>query len=130
MSSDQVAIRYMQPGDKDFIMDSWIKGQYHGSPYWSQMPKQLFYIEASRLFQKILARASVRIAFLGDLDIAYVVYEGETLYWAYTKADYRNQGIIKLLTKDLTITTVTSSTLPGASITKRKKLTFNPFIKE
>lgn len=131
--SAQVVIRKAVPEDKDFILDSWCKGQYYGSPFWTQMPKQVFHsIYAKHVLQLLaLSATGVDVAVLSDdpnTIIGFIVYEGPILHWAYTKNDYRKQGIIKMLLKGKTITTVTASTLPGASITKKKKLVFNPFI--
>ncbi len=135
MSDAQVIVRQAKPNDKDFVMDSWIRGQYHGSPYWSQMPKDLFYKHYSKHINKILAipQTGIYIAVLAedpDMILGFIVMTLNTLHWAYTKNDYRGQGIQRLLTKGLPITTVSSTTLPGASITKKKKLIFNPFIGE
>lgn len=128
----RIIVRDMQPNDKEFIMDSWLKGQYNGSPYWSQMPIRLFYQEYTKRIEEILTKATVKVAVMeegSETIIGFSVHSGNTLHWVYTKLDYRSQGIMRLLTKNLTIEAVSSTTLPGASITKKKKLSFNPFRK-
>lgn len=133
MSEAQVIVRHAIPGDKDFVFDSWIRGQYHGSPYWSQMDKGLFYKEYSPYISHILSTTGthIQVAVLAEdpnTILGFIVVTGNILHWAYTKNDYRGQGILNLLLKNQDITMVSSTTLPGASIAKKKKLAFNPFI--
>jgi hypothetical protein len=128
----KVVVRPMQDTDKDFIMDSWIRGQYHGSPHWSQTSKEMFYKYYSDFISKILAnpRTEVNVAVFEDAEnviLGFSVNTGSTLHWVYTKADYRKEGIMNLLIRPLHIEQVSSTTLPGAAITKKKKLIFNPF---
>lgn len=117
--------------DKAFVISTWLSGQYHGSPYWSQMPKELFYAEYTELINTILCNPNteVTIAILEDdpnMLLGFSVHSGTTLHWVYTKKDYRSNGIMRLLVPN-TITTVSSTSLPGAAITRKKKLIFNPF---
>lgn len=135
MSDAQVVVRKSTPDDKDFIMDSWIRGQYHGSPYWSQMPKDLFYKHYAKRIEQILATplTATYVAVLSDdpsIIIGFMVSTRSTLHWAYTKLDYRGQGVQRLLAQGQGFTHTSSSTLPGASISKKKKLMFNPFVED
>lgn len=130
MSDAKVIVRKAEPQDKDFVMDSWVRGQYHGSPYWSQMPKDLFYKYYSGHIRNLLSSAKVEVAVLSDdptIILGFLVTSGTAIHWAYTKLDYRGQGIQKMLINGREFKSVTSTTLPGASITKKKKLIFNPF---
>lgn len=129
----QVIIRKAVQSDQDFILDSWCKGQYYGSPFWTQIPKQIFHSAYAKHILQLLSNPNteVDVAVLSmdpNTIIGFVVCSGPILHWAYTKNDYRKQGIIRMLLKGKVITTVTASTLPGASITKKKKFVFNPFI--
>lgn len=134
MSDDaaKVVIRKGIPEDKDFILDSWCKGQYYGSPYWVQIPKHIFHNQFATRIVRLLSKSntSIDVAVLSEdpnTIIGFIVYSGSALHWAYTKNDYRGYGILNLLLKDKDIQIVTSTTLPGAAITKKKKFIFNPF---
>lgn len=135
MSDAQVIVRKSNPDDKDFIMDSWLRGQYHGSPYWSQMPKDLYYTYYAKRIERILSMSltATYVAVLTEdpyTIIGFMVSTRSTLHWAYTKIDYRGQGIQRLLAQGQGFTHTSSTTLPGASISKKKKLMFNPFIED
>lgn len=127
----KIITRPFVPSDTAFIISTWLSGQYHGSPYWSQMPKETFYTEYTELINSILHNPNtiVNIATLDDDPntlLGFSVFSGTTLHWIYTKKDYRSNGIMNLLMPK-NVTTVSSTTLPGASITRKKKLVFNPF---
>lgn len=128
--SATVVIRKSKPADTDFVVSSWLRSQYFGSPYWSQMPEDLFYKHYRPLVQDILKDSLVDLAVLSDSPdtiLGFLVYSNNTAHWCYTKKDYRGQGILNILLKDKNITQVSSTTLPGAGIRRKKKLTFNPF---
>lgn len=117
--------------DRELIVNSWLRGQYHGTPFWSMMEKELFYSNYISLINSILDTGTVDVAVLDDdpsTILSVLVTKGSTVFWAYTKKDYRNQGLITFLAKGKTIDTTASTTLPGAAIAKKKKLTFNPFL--
>ncbi len=129
----QVSIRKGVPSDKDFILDTWCRGQYYGSPHWRQVPVQVFHKAYASHVISLLAKPSTSVAVASladdpDTILGFIVHTGSVLHWAYTKNDFRGQGILNLLLKGKQIESVTSTTLPGAAITKKMKLTFNPFL--
>lgn len=133
--SDQAEVK-LRPGKKDdrnFILSSWLQTQYFSSPFWSQVPQDLFYIQYAQKINKILdspsTRVDVAVSFTpNELIHGYVVSTQGTVYWVYVKKDYRGKGILNLMLKNLDVNMTASTTLAGASIAKKKKLTFNPFL--
>ncbi len=126
----QITTRPAIDSDKAFIISTWLSGQYHGSPYWSQMPKEVFYSEYTEIINSILHNPDTRVnvAILSDdpnVLLGFTVYSRTTMHWIYTKKDYRSSGIMRLLWPN-NITTASSTTLPGAAIARKKKLIFNP----
>lgn len=125
-----VVTREAQESDRSFVVSNWIKSQYYGSPHWSQMDYTDFREHYAPIIAAMLLDSRVDVAVLEDapeLILAFLVYKGTTIHWAYTKKDYRSKGLLNLLLKNKAFTTVTSTTLPGNAIRKKKKLKFNPF---
>lgn len=128
--SATVIVRPAKFTDQDLVISSWLQGQYFGSPYWLQMPENLFYTHYRPLIASILKTASVDVAVLSDSPdtvLAYLVYNKTNVFWCYTKIDYRNKGILNILLQGKNLTEASSTSLPGASIRRKKKLSFNPF---
>lgn len=138
LPGDQVAkvvVRSGIPEDRDFIFNSWINGQYWSSNYWKAMPEQLFRDNFSKIILKTLANpaCTVKVAVMSDAPqtiLSFSVSHNDSLFWCYTKKDYRGSGLLNLLLSTLSIKTVASTTLAGASIAKKKKFVFNPFLLE
>lgn len=133
MDSDnlKVVIRPGEPNDKSFIMSSWLKGNYYGNSYFGLMPPGLYYKHYADYITEILIHPESRIDVACDEKspswvVGFIVYSGPTLYWAYTKVDYRGKGIARLLTKNKSFSVVTSTTKCGQAIIKKMGLIFNP----
>lgn len=95
------------------------------------MDQDLYYKEYSKHIERLINKPGtmIDVAVLEDapdLDIGYIVYNNQTLYWASVKRDYRKQGILNTLLKNMDFTTYTGSTPVGLAIGKKKKLIYNP----
>lgn len=129
-----VTVRSAIASDKDLIMNSWLVSQYYGDWHFLQMPKALYMRIKSAEITALLFQPETRISVAvtnidgAELVVAYAVTSRLILHWIYVKAAYRGQGIANLLVSGHEITTVTSTTKAGAAITKKKQLTFNPFL--
>lgn len=128
----KIVIRPVKPEDKDLVFSTWLKGQYWGSDYFHAMEQDQYFKEAGKDITSKICKPGTMIdcAVLEDapdLVIGYIAYNDQTLYWSYVKKDYRGQGILNLLLKNMDFTEFSGHTKAGLAIGKKKKLNFNPF---
>ena len=132
MDNAEVIVRTATIEDRNFILSSWLEGQYWGSAYWKQMNQDDFFKGYAALIEYRLfdptTQVIVAVTKQDDLIIGAIVYKDSAIQWAYCKKDYRGKGILNLLMKDKKFTTYSADTKPGHAIAKKKQLTFNPFI--
>lgn len=124
-----VTLRAAKSEDKDFVMSTWLRGQYWGSDYWNGMSQDVYFKEYGTNVQRLLDKSGtqVDIAEAEGVILGYIVYNDQVLFWSYVKKDYRNQGILKSLVKNMDFVSTISTTKIGRAITKKKGLEFNPF---
>ncbi len=128
----KIIIRPAVKADKDFVMSTWLKGNYWGCPYFKLMEQDTYFKEYAKNIQRLLDKpgTGVDVAVLEgaeDTVIGYITYNDQALYWAYTKRDFRKQGVLNILMKNMDFTSHAGLTPVGSSIARRKNLTFNPF---
>lgn len=132
MDSEEVIVRPATIQDKNFILSSWLEGQYWGSTYWKQMNQDDFFKGYAALIEFRLfnpeTQVNVAVTKHDDLIIGALVYKDSAIQWAYCKKDYRSKGILNLLMKDKQFSTYSADTKPGHAIGKKKQLKFNPFV--
>lgn len=132
MDNAEVIVRNATIEDKNFIMSSWLEGQYWGSAYWKQMNQDDFFEMYAKLIAYRLSNTDTQVQVAvtkeDDLIISALVYNDSAIYWAYSKKDYRGKGILNLLMKDKEFKTYSADTKPGHAIGKKKNLKFNPSI--
>lgn len=129
--SDKVIIRPCTPEDKNIVLSTWLKGNYWGCYYYGCMDQDLYFKEYTKHITKLLLKPGTKVdcAVLEDdkdTVLGYIVYNNQTLYWAYTKKNYRKNGILNTLTKDMDFTTFTANTPVSLDIGRRKQLIYNP----
>lgn len=129
--SVKIIIRAASPNDKSFIMASWLKGNYYNHPYFGLMPADIYFKEYASHISGIFSDENTRIDIACDSNqpnwiVGFIVFTGSAVHWIYTKKDYRNKGIARLLSKDKAFTQSTSVTKPGQAIMKKMGLIFNP----
>ncbi len=132
--SDLVTIRDYEPGDKNFIYSTWLKGLYYGYQWYSEIHKQVFMENYHRIIDFVLQKptTTIKVACLKDTPsviLGYSVVTGNpsAVAWVFVKRKWRN---IKLA-RDLVppgITVATNITKVGRSIMMAKGWQFNPFI--
>lgn len=106
--TDQVPIRvrnYEPDIDKNFILNSWLKS-YRNSPATRNMENGTYYFEQGRLIEEMLDKCSVLVACNTDDSTqiyGYLVSQEIKgtfiIHYVYTKLDFRNLGIAKMLIK-------------------------------
>jgi hypothetical protein len=132
--SELVAIREYLPGDRNFILATWLRGAYYGQDYFRQIPKDTFMAQYHAFVEKILASPSVkiRVACLKDdpeviLGYSVLGSESQVLNWVFVKSAWRAIGIGKSLIPPQ-VQSVSHITKVGQSIlAKHPDVVFNPF---
>jgi ribosomal protein S18 acetylase RimI-like enzyme len=127
----KIVIRDAQTSDRNFILSSWLKGNYFGNFYFGQIPQHVYFEEYSKWILKALADENTKVSVACDENIpgwivGFAVSNKENLYWVHVKKEFRNRGIATLLLAGKGITTVKATTKVGRMITEHKGLIFNP----
>ena len=128
----EVMIRPAKPEDRAFIISTWTKGQLYGHSFFSAVDPDAYFAHYPQYITSVLDSTTTEVLLAclpEDLDIilAYVVFKGPGVAWAFTKKAWRGQGLIKQLTQGRPITVVYSLTKPGQAIMLKKGLKFDPW---
>lgn len=133
-SSDlaRVIVREVELPDKAFVMGSWLQGQRYGNAHFEWVDQALFFKGYGDYIHMVfnLPNTRIEVACLeGDHNTicGYIVYGGPVLHWIFTKRDYRNQGIAKLMCRGKDFRSVSSLTRTGRHLIKKYGLVFDPF---
>lgn len=127
----KIVIRPVLPEDRNFILSSWLKGNYFGNFYFGQMPQAVYFEEYAKLILKILADETTDVSVACDEHnpswiVGFSVSNRENIHWIHVKKEFRNRGIATLLLSGKNITTSKSTTKVGRIISEHKGLIFNP----
>lgn len=132
--ADLIAIRGPQPGDKNFILATWMKGLKYGNDLFGLIDTGVYFTAYQTVIEAILdsPQTLVRIACLKDepeviLGYSVLNLEQNAAHFCFVKAAWRSIGIARSLVPETT-TTFTHLTKAGEAILKKKKLKYNPFI--
>ena len=133
--ADLVAIRSVEPGDKNFIFSTWLKGLRYGNDWFGLIHQDCYYKAYHPIIERILSVADVKIACLKedkDVILGYSVsrsIQGNiVLDFVFVKSAWRNIGICRSLIPTNTVA-VTHVTKVGRSmLEKHKHVIFDPFI--
>jgi GNAT superfamily N-acetyltransferase len=128
----KIVIRDAVAEDKNFILSTWLKGNYYGSLYFRQVPEAIYYKEYADHILRILFTPGVQISVACDETnpswiVGFCAWKDDVLYWIFVKRDFRERGIATLLVEGKQIKTVKAVTKVGRAIAERKGLIFNPF---
>ena len=132
MSDDaEIIVRSVEWGDKDFVFSTWLRGQYWGSDYFLNMEQDEYFADYAKRITRYLTRPGTQVdcAVLKDdpeVVLGYIVYNDQHLFWSYTKRDFRKQGVLKLLLKNMDFETYSGHTKVGLAIGRRRGMKFNP----
>lgn len=131
-SGAKIIVRPATGDDKNFILSTWLKGNYYGNSYFSQIPQDLYFKEYAKHILEILSAPEVRADVACDeltpgWIVGFCVYKRQTLYWVHVKKDYRAKGIATLLLKGKQIEVTKGTSRVGRAITEAKRFIFNPF---
>lgn len=124
-------IREARESDLAFIYSTWLRGQYHGSAYFSFIDKDYYFKEYAKIITNLLSTSTIMVTCLeedDDVIIGYLVYNTDTVHWAYVKQVWRNKGVANKMF--LFCSSVFSSGMTDASkeILVKKGLTYRPIL--
>lgn len=131
-------IRPAEAEDLNFIYDSFLKSMKYDSNLGKNCRDRIFFKEFPKVIDSILSRSTTLMAIGNDAPypiLAYLIYEGRTAHYAFTKELMRKEGICAtLLThafgdkRDFFISHKTNTLKPLLLRESFKEVTFNPFI--
>ncbi len=137
--SQSVIIRGATAEDLKFIELTFLKGSYHGNPCLSDygsimyIPKPAFMEGYKSVLENLIKISIIPVACLKeqeDVMLGYAIFtrhpEGSILHYVHVKEAWRKLGIARKLVPGDTIST-TATSLPGNSIRRKKKISYNPF---
>lgn len=128
-------IRDPQPSDLNFITSSFLKSMKKESSLGRQCSVPVFYREFNEVIDYILSVSTILIACENDNEsaiLAFLIYQGKTIHYAYTKSTMRRFEIVKEMLKsvfpDREGLQYSHNTNDMKKISKRHpELIFNPF---
>lgn len=133
MSEQLFKIRPMVPGDKSFIMSTWLKGLKFGNDLFKEVKADVYFKAYQKILDQLLAHPSVKVnvACLPDdedviLGYAAVSKDDSKIHFVFVKSAWRKMGIAKALVPE-TIKTATHITKTGLSLLRKKAIDFDPF---
>ncbi len=130
MDEIKIIIRQPLPEDKNFILSTWLKGQYYGCAYFKQIPSNIYYLKyADKIIEK-LSQPQMRMTVACDASnphwvVGFAVFD-DHLHWVHVKKDFRGMGIARLMLQGKEFKVVKSTTKKGHEITVSKNLIFDP----
>jgi hypothetical protein len=129
---EEIKTRPFKAEDKAFVMSTWLKGQYYGHPYFSEMNKAAYNSQYGAYIEALLSKSEIKVVVAclredPDVILGYAVLGPATLHWCYVKEPWRTKGIARLLTQPEPITAFTGFTKSGKAIAKRRGWSFNPW---
>lgn len=125
-------IRESVPGDKHFILSTWLRGLYYGETLYSLMEKATFMELYKKVLDYLVTNSYIQVMCLKEdpnIIIGYSVLslDKKILHWLYVKKNFRNIGVATdLVPKDVKV--VTHLTKSGIILLKRKNMIYNPFL--
>lgn len=134
-----IRLRGYQPGDANFIYNSWLRSNRQNTPY-DLCENPIYFTEHHKLIERLLKDCKTVIACSVN-DVAeiygYICYQEVestmVFHYAYVKHTFRNLGIAKELVAetghDLTNAALfTQWTKGSAKLMKKYNLLFHPYI--
>jgi GNAT superfamily N-acetyltransferase len=129
-----IYIRDYVPGDKNFVMATFLRGLYYGESWFSSIPKDIFMGNYKIIAEAMLNNPNnmVKVACLRedpDVILGYSLLSTDfsTVGWVFVKTSWRRQGIGRALTPVSPTTVTHLSDLGKKLLPKLNGAVFNPF---
>lgn len=129
--SELLSIRDYVPGDRNFILATFLRGLYYGESWFTLIQKSVFMEHYHKVITYLLDKKDTTIKVVclkedQDEIKGYAIYTGDTLHWIFIKKKWRKIGLARdLMPKS--VSQVTHLTKIGLSIIRNKNIAFNPF---
>lgn len=123
----------IRPGieeDRSFIMATWLRGLYYGSPWFREIEKDNFMAKYHDIISSVIAKptAQVNVSVLKEdhnVILGYSVTEPKIIHWIFVKEAWRRVGIgARLLPSNTDV--ATHLTVMGKKL-KPQNIKFDPF---
>lgn len=135
MTSNQplYVVRDMVPGDKSFILSTFLKGLRFGNDLFKEIQSEAYFSNYQKIIEGLISMpsAEVKVACLSedpDVILGYSIHskDGTKVHWTFVKNSWRNIGICAALVPK-NIKSVSHLTKTGLSLIRKKGINFNPF---
>lgn len=135
-------VRDYQPGDRNFILATFLRGLYYGDSWFSLVPKRIFMDNYKKVVEALInsPKTTIKVACLTDdpstiLGYSILSTDFSTIHWVYVKSSkltdgstWRNKGIGRALTPKHPTSCSHLTALGKTLMTKFDGIIFNPFI--
>lgn len=114
--SPPVCVRDAQVTDWPFIRKAWRATFFQVGQVVQGAHKSHYFEEMTRLFSAIMPTASARVACDPsdkDTNLGFVVFEDQTLHYAYVEKDFRGEGIVSAMLEGVPIKRYSFRTIMG-----------------
>jgi hypothetical protein len=130
--SVRIIVRTPMPEDLNFILATWLKGNYFGNSNSKKIAPEKYYQEEAERITGLLALPGIDVSIACDESkpewiAGFSVTHSGTIHWIYIRKYFRKQGIAKLLLKDKDIKSFSAITKIGKAIAEKKGLNFRPY---
>lgn len=127
-------VRDLQPGDKSFVLATFLRGLYYGDSWFSEIPKDIFMNNYKVIAENLIKNPNVvvKVACLKEdpniiLGYSILSSDYQTITWVYVKSAWRLKGIGRSLLPKYPTHVTHLSKLGKTLMSKYDNLTFNPF---
>lgn len=130
---DLYEVRDYVPGDKNFVMATFLRGLYYGNDFYNLIPKQIFMDNYKLVGEAFFSdRYKIYVACLKEdkdviLGFSVLTADHQSIAWVFVKAAWRKQGIAKTLLPKYPKYITNFTTLGLTLLPKFKNCVFNPF---
>lgn len=132
---DLYNVRDYKTSDKNFVLATFLRGLYHGDSWFSQIPRDIFMENYSRIAEAMVNNTNtlIKIACLPDDEdviLGYSILSSNynTIHWCYVKSAWRKQGIAKSLLPQYPTYITHLSSVGKSLMYKFPNAVFNPFL--
>lgn len=129
---DIVEIREYLPGDKEFIIATFLNSLYYGGSIYSNSEKQDFMKFYHPVAEFLVDKRSgnIKVACLKedkDVIVGYCLFTPKAIHWVYVKPGWRRMGIAKALAPE-DVVAFTHFSKDGLVISEKKGWTYHPLL--
>lgn len=128
------SVRNYKDSDKSFVLSTWLRGYYFGEKWVSEIPKNIFMVQYNNLLNALInhKRIAIKIVCLKEDPEVILCYiatslDQKTVHWMFSKAAWRNIGLINKIMPAEAEAVSHLTTLGRSLMKKRPSLVFNPF---